>query len=54
MDIEPARAIIRYSEKSNFDNIVLGRRPDSDKGFFKGVSDRVLANAKNSAIWIVG
>ncbi len=54
MDIEPARAIVRYSEKSNFDNIVLGRRPDSDKGFFKGVSDRVLANAKNSAIWIVG
>lgn len=54
MDIEPARAIIRYSEKSHFDTIVLGRRPDSDKGFFKGVSDRVLANAKNCAIWIVG
>ncbi len=54
MDIEPARAIVRYSEKYHCDNIVLGRRPDSDKGFFKGVSDRVLANAKNSAIWIVG
>lgn len=54
MDIEPARAIIRYSEKNHYDNIVLGRRPDTDKGFFKGVSDRVLANAKNRAVWIVG
>lgn len=54
MDIEPARAILRYSEKSHYNNIVLGRRPDTDKGFFRGVSDRVLANAKNTAIWIVG
>lgn len=54
MDIEPARAILRYSEKSHHNTIVLGRRPDTDKGFFKGVSDRVLANAKNTALWIVG
>lgn len=54
MDIEPARAIVRYSEKSHLNTIVLGRRPDTDKGFFKGVSDRVLANVKDSAVWIVG
>ncbi len=54
LDIEPARAIVRYNEKNHFDTIVLGRRLDSDKGFFKGVSDRVLANVKDSAVWIVG
>ena len=54
LDIEPARAITRYSEKNHFDTIVLGRRPDSDKGFFRGVSDRVLANTKDCAVWIVG
>ncbi len=54
VDIDPAHAILRYSEKNQLDTIVLGRRFDTDKGFFKGVSDRVLAHAKNCAIWIVG
>jgi hypothetical protein len=54
MDIEPARAIINHSNKYKFHNIVIGRRPKSDLGFFKGVSDRILAHATDTALWIVG
>ena len=54
MDIEPARAIVNYSNKHNFHNIVIGRRPKSDLGFFKGISDRLLNHTTDTALWIVG
>jgi len=53
--IEPAQQIVHLIKGGDFGTIVMGRRgKDINKGIFKGVSDRVLAVAKNVAIWIVG
>ena len=52
--VEPALTIARLAKEKAFSTIVMGRRPEKDKGIFKGVSDRVLANVKDVAVWLVG
>ena len=49
------RPIIRKSVVDDYGTIVIGRRAKSKKkGFFHGVSDKVLEIASGVAIWIVG
>ena len=52
--IEPAQVIIREMKKRTYSTIVMGRRLNEEKNIFKGVSDRVLANIDNAALWVVG
>ena len=52
--IEPARNIVKIAKAENFSTIVLGRRPPSHKSIFQGVSDRVLANISDTAVWLIG
>lgn len=52
--IEPAQVIVREVKKRAYGTIVMGRRLDKEKNLFKGVSDRVLANVNDVALWIVG
>jgi len=52
--IEPAQMIVREVKKKSYGTIVMGRRLDKEKNIFKGVSDRVLANVHDVALWIVG
>ncbi len=53
--IEPGQQIVRHVKHGEYGTIVMGRRRKNvDKGIFRGVSDRVLANVKNVAIWILG
>ncbi len=53
--IEPAQQIVYLIKKGSYGTIVMGRRgKDIHKGIFKGVSDRVLANVNNVAIWVIG
>ncbi len=52
--IEPAQVITREMKKHTYSTIVMGRRLDKEKNIFKGVSDRVLANINNAALWVVG
>lgn len=55
LDIEPSRAILNYALTKDFGTIVIGRRGGNiKKGIFKGVSDRVLFMAMETAVWIVG
>lgn len=53
--VEPGQMIVHHVKKDGFGTIVMGRRhKDVSKGIFQGVSDRVLANVSDVAIWIVG
>lgn len=52
--IEPAQVIVREVKKGSYGTIIMGRRLDREKNIFKGVSDRVLANIHDVALWIVG
>lgn len=52
--IEPAQVIAREVKNGSYGTIVMGRRPDKEKNIFKGVSDRVLANVHDVALWIAG
>jgi len=52
--IEPAQVIVREVKKGTYGTIVMGRRLEKEKNIFKGVSDRVLANVHDVALWIVG
>ena len=53
--IEPGQMIVHHVKHDGFGTIVMGRRrKDVGKGIFRGVSDRVLANVNNVAVWIVG
>jgi len=52
--IEPAQMIVREVKKHTYSTIVMGRRLAKDKNIFKGVSDRVLANVHDVALWILG
>lgn len=52
--IEPAQMIVSEVKKHPYSTIVMGRRLDKEKNIFKGVSDRVLANVENMALWVVG
>jgi len=52
--IEPAQMIVREVKKKSYSTIVMGRRLDKEKNIFKGVSDRVLANVHDVALWVVG
>lgn len=53
--IEPGQMIVHHVKHDNFGTIVMGRRDqDVSKGIFKGVSDRVLANVNNVALWLIG
>ncbi|MEN8135776.1 MAG: universal stress protein [Thermodesulfobacteriota bacterium] len=53
--VEPGQMIVHHVKKGSFGTIVMGRRhKDVSKGIFQGVSDRVLANISDVAIWIVG
>ncbi len=53
--IEPGQQIAHHVKHDTFGTIVMGRRhKDISKGIFKGVSDRVLANVKDVAVWIIG
>ncbi len=46
--------MLRGDEERDYSTIVMGRRLDEEKNIFKGVSDRVLANIDNAALWVVG
>ena len=53
--IEPGQMIVHHIKHEDYGTIVMGRRgKDVSKGIFRGVSDRVLANVENVAIWIIG
>ena len=53
--IEPGQMIVHHVKHDGYGTIVMGRRhQDVDKGIFQGVSDRVLANVTDVALWIVG
>ena len=53
--IEPGQQIVYYVRSNPVGTIVMGRRHhDVNKGIFRGVSDRVLANVRNVALWVVG
>ncbi len=52
--IEPAQVIVREVKKGSYGTIIMGRRLDQEKNIFQGVSDRVLANVHDVALWIVG
>ena len=53
--IEPGQMIVHHVKHDGYGTIVMGRRhKDVNKGIFQGVSDRVLANVTDVAIWIVG
>lgn len=52
--IEPAQVIVREVKKRTYGTLVMGRRQDKEKNIFKGVSDRVLANVRDVAVWIIG
>ncbi|MBU0728944.1 MAG: universal stress protein [Proteobacteria bacterium] len=53
--IEPGQQIVKHVKHDKFGTIVMGRRhKDVGKGIFQGVSDRVLANVSDVAIWILG
>ncbi len=52
--VEPAQTIANLAHEKAFSTIVMGRRPEKDKGIFRGVSDRVLANVTDVAVWLVG
>lgn len=50
----PSRQIVRQALMDGFGTIVMGRREGLfKKGYFKGVSDRVVAMAVETSIWIV-
>lgn len=52
--LEPARDIALQAWHKNFGTIVLGRRdPEERKGVLGGVSDRLLANTSDIAIWLI-
>jgi nucleotide-binding universal stress UspA family protein len=51
--IEPAQVIVREIKKHSYSTIVMGRRLAKDKNIFKGVTDRVLANVHDVALWIL-
>lgn len=52
--LEPARDIALQAWHKNFGTIVMGRRPpDARKGVLGGVSDRLLANTSDIAIWLI-
>lgn len=52
--IDPAQMIVREVKKHSYSTIVMGRRLDKEKNIFKGVTDRVLANVQDVALWVVG
>lgn len=53
--VEPAQMIVHHVKDGEYGTIVMGRRgEDVSKGIFRGVSDRVLANVENIAVWIIG
>jgi nucleotide-binding universal stress UspA family protein len=52
--IEPAQVIVREVKKRTYGTLVMGRRQDKEKNIFKGVSDRVLANVHDVAVWVIG
>lgn len=52
--LEPARDIALKALHKDFGTIVLGRRdPDERKSVWGGVSDRLLANTSDIAIWLI-
>ncbi|MBU0682576.1 MAG: universal stress protein [Proteobacteria bacterium] len=52
--LEPARDIALQAWHKDFGTIVMGRRdPDERKGVLGGVSDRLLANTSDIAIWLI-
>ncbi len=52
--IEPSQMIAREVKKQAYSTIVMGSRLDKEKNVFMGVSDRVMSNVDNVAIWVVG
>jgi len=53
--VEPGQQIVRHVKHEPYGTLVMGRRgKEVDKGIFRGVSDRVLANVEGVAVWIVG
>ncbi len=52
--LDPARDIALQAWHKDFGTIVMGRRdPDVRKGVLGGVSDRLLANTSDIAIWLI-
>ena len=53
--ISPHKPILRQSTIDDYGTIVIGRRAKAkNKGFFSGVSDKVLHLASHVAVWVVG
>lgn len=53
--IEESTAIISAARKHRCGTIVIGRRPEAEvKSLFGGVSKRVIMQAENLALWVVG
>lgn len=52
---DPSRQILRQAIIDEYGTIVIGRRSkDTNKGLFRGVTDRLVLMSENVAIWIVG
>nr|MBF0222648.1 universal stress protein [Desulfobulbaceae bacterium] len=53
--LTPHAQIVKLSSKGHYGTVVIGRRAKGlKKGFFKGVSDKVLELASHIAIWVIG
>lgn len=48
------RAILKAVREGDFGTVVLGRRGENRSFFLGHVSDKVLAGAESSAVWVVG
>ncbi len=52
--LDPARDIALQAWHNNYGTIIMGRRdPDERKGLLGGVSDRLLSNTSDIAVWLI-
>jgi nucleotide-binding universal stress UspA family protein len=54
-DFEVGHDLLRQAKRHDCGTIIVGRRgPTDSKGLLGGVSDRIIRQAENLAVWIVG
>ena len=54
-DFEVGHDLLRQAKRHGCGTVVVGRRrPSATKGLLGGVSDRIIRQAENLAVWIVG
>ena len=54
-NLDASHDLIKHAKKNKCGTIIIGRRSrESAKGFLGGVSDRILNQAENLSLWLVG